>query len=177
MNNKQNNKILYCIVLTARTAALSFFQNPAHDRESNPHAILICIWFFSPLKLYKGCGLDSRIYGIKHHEPIELCSSVLNTHRSQNDGLWHPRGSVLVPHFKRSLSPLSDINGCEEWLMNGRKILLLFIVEGNIHAAILFFFCTRLEDTSHEPGLRDVISPCHVTRRWKIHACLVDRQT
>jgi len=21
----------------ARTAALSFFQNPAHDRESNPH--------------------------------------------------------------------------------------------------------------------------------------------
>jgi len=23
----------------ARTAALSFFQNPAHDRESNPHLI------------------------------------------------------------------------------------------------------------------------------------------
>ena len=31
---------MYCIVLTANTAALSFFQNPAHDRESNPHAIL-----------------------------------------------------------------------------------------------------------------------------------------
>jgi len=42
---------LYCIVLTARTAALSFFQNPAHDRESNPHVILIRISFFSPLKL------------------------------------------------------------------------------------------------------------------------------
>ena len=32
---------MYCIVLTARTADLSFFQNPAQDRESNPHAILI----------------------------------------------------------------------------------------------------------------------------------------
>ena len=35
--------INYCIVLTARTAALSFFQNPALDRESNLHAILIRI--------------------------------------------------------------------------------------------------------------------------------------
>jgi len=35
----------------ARTAALSLFPNPAHDRESNPHAILIRIWFFSSLKL------------------------------------------------------------------------------------------------------------------------------
>ena len=43
INNKQNNKFLYCIVLTARTAALLFFQNPAHDRESNPHAILFRI--------------------------------------------------------------------------------------------------------------------------------------
>jgi len=32
---------LYCIVLTARTAALSFFQNPAHDRGSNPHLIFL----------------------------------------------------------------------------------------------------------------------------------------
>ena len=38
------NKIInYCIVLTARTTALSFFQNPALDHESNPHAILIGI--------------------------------------------------------------------------------------------------------------------------------------
>jgi hypothetical protein len=38
------NKIInYCIVLTARTAALSFFQNPVLDRESNPHAIQIRI--------------------------------------------------------------------------------------------------------------------------------------
>ena len=38
------NKIInYCIVLTARTAALSFSQNPAVDRESNPQAILIHI--------------------------------------------------------------------------------------------------------------------------------------
>ena len=35
----------------ARTAALSFLQNQALDRESNPHEILIRIWFFSPLKL------------------------------------------------------------------------------------------------------------------------------
>jgi len=34
---------LYFIVLTARTAAPSFFQNPALDRESNPHTIVICI--------------------------------------------------------------------------------------------------------------------------------------
>ena len=33
----------YSIVLTASTAALSFFQNPALDRESNPQAILIRI--------------------------------------------------------------------------------------------------------------------------------------
>jgi len=51
INNKYNNKLLYCIALTARTAALLFLKNPAHDRESNPHAILIRIWFFSPLKL------------------------------------------------------------------------------------------------------------------------------
>ena len=38
------NKIInYCIVLTARTAAVSFFQNPALDREFNSHAILIGI--------------------------------------------------------------------------------------------------------------------------------------
>ena len=38
------NKIInYCIVLMAHTAALSFFQNPALDRESNLHAILIDI--------------------------------------------------------------------------------------------------------------------------------------
>jgi len=42
---------LYCIVLTVRTAAPSFFQNPALNHESNPHAIVICIRFFSPLKL------------------------------------------------------------------------------------------------------------------------------
>ena len=33
----------YCIGLTARTADLSFLQNPTLDRESNPHAILIRI--------------------------------------------------------------------------------------------------------------------------------------
>jgi len=38
-----NKTINYCIVLTERTAAISFFQNPALDRESNPHAILISI--------------------------------------------------------------------------------------------------------------------------------------
>ena len=39
----KNKTINFCIVLTARTAALSFFQNPAVDRDSNPHAILIRI--------------------------------------------------------------------------------------------------------------------------------------
>jgi len=34
---------LYCIVLTAHTAALLFFQNPALDRESNLHATVIRI--------------------------------------------------------------------------------------------------------------------------------------
>jgi hypothetical protein len=38
------NKIINnCIVHTARTPALSFFQNPVLDRESNPHSILIRI--------------------------------------------------------------------------------------------------------------------------------------
>jgi hypothetical protein len=32
-----------CIVLTARTPALSFFQNPALDRESNPHLIFLAL--------------------------------------------------------------------------------------------------------------------------------------
>jgi hypothetical protein len=36
---------LYCTVLTARTEALSFFQNSALDRECNPHAILIHNWY------------------------------------------------------------------------------------------------------------------------------------
>ena len=45
------DKLLYFIVLTARTVALSFFQNPTLNCESNPHAIIIRIWFFSPLKL------------------------------------------------------------------------------------------------------------------------------
>jgi len=43
INNKENNKLLYFLVFTARTAALPIFQNPAHDRESNPHAIVIRI--------------------------------------------------------------------------------------------------------------------------------------
>jgi len=48
MNNKLYyiiiNKITnYCIILTARTAALSFVQHTALDRESIPHAILIRI--------------------------------------------------------------------------------------------------------------------------------------
>jgi len=42
---------LYCIVLTAPTAAPSFFQNPALGCESNPHAIVIRVWFFGPPKL------------------------------------------------------------------------------------------------------------------------------
>jgi len=42
---------LFCIVLTARTAAQSFFQNAAYGSEINPRAILIRIRFFSPLKL------------------------------------------------------------------------------------------------------------------------------
>ena len=37
------NKIINYCILTARTAAVSFFQNPALDRESNPRAILIHI--------------------------------------------------------------------------------------------------------------------------------------
>jgi len=36
--------INYCIVLTGHTAALSFFQNAAHDRESNPHLIFLAPW-------------------------------------------------------------------------------------------------------------------------------------
>ena len=35
---------MYFIVLTARTAALSFFQNPAHDRDSDPHLIFLALW-------------------------------------------------------------------------------------------------------------------------------------
>ena len=34
---------MYCIVVTARTVAVSFFQNPAHDRESNPHMIFLAL--------------------------------------------------------------------------------------------------------------------------------------
>jgi hypothetical protein len=40
-----------CIVRMARTLALSFGQNPALDRESNPHSILIHICPFGPLQL------------------------------------------------------------------------------------------------------------------------------
>jgi hypothetical protein len=37
------DKLLYCVVLTARSAAVSFFQNPALNHESNPHTIIIRI--------------------------------------------------------------------------------------------------------------------------------------
>ena len=39
INTIKSNKLFYFIVLTARTEALSFFENPAHDRDSNPHLI------------------------------------------------------------------------------------------------------------------------------------------
>jgi len=45
--------INYCIVLFLRhiQQLYHFFKNPAHDRESNPHVILIHIsFFFSPQK-------------------------------------------------------------------------------------------------------------------------------
>jgi hypothetical protein len=38
----------------ARTPALSFFQNPALDRESNPHSILIASDFLALLNCKKG---------------------------------------------------------------------------------------------------------------------------
>jgi hypothetical protein len=77
------------MVLTARTAALSFFQNPALDREFNPHAILIHVWFFSPLKQQKGCGLDSRIYGNRRLisdrvEILFLCHHIITGCRTRN---------------------------------------------------------------------------------------------
>jgi len=31
------------MVLKARTVALSFFQNPAYDCESNPHLIILAL--------------------------------------------------------------------------------------------------------------------------------------
>jgi hypothetical protein len=43
MQSSRFFKINYCTVLTAHTAAPSFFQNPALDRESNLHAIIIHI--------------------------------------------------------------------------------------------------------------------------------------
>jgi hypothetical protein len=43
VSNKENNKFLNFIVLTAHTAAPLFFENPALDRGSNPHAIVIRI--------------------------------------------------------------------------------------------------------------------------------------
>jgi len=47
------NKIIthYIVLFLRHVQWLSFFQTPAHDCESNPHAILIDIWFFSPPKL------------------------------------------------------------------------------------------------------------------------------
>jgi hypothetical protein len=43
MQSSRFFKIKYCIVLMARTAALSFFRNPALNHEYNLHAIIICI--------------------------------------------------------------------------------------------------------------------------------------
>jgi hypothetical protein len=42
----KKNKLLYCIVLTAHTAAPSFFQTPSLDHKSNPHVFAIRIYFF-----------------------------------------------------------------------------------------------------------------------------------
>ena len=54
---------MYC-VLTARTAAIQFFQNSAHDRESNPHAILIRIWFFLAIWNCKNGADEIREYTV-----------------------------------------------------------------------------------------------------------------
>jgi hypothetical protein len=47
----------FFIFLMACRVALSFFQNPTFDCESSPHLI------FCPLELFKGCRLDSGMYG------------------------------------------------------------------------------------------------------------------
>jgi hypothetical protein len=95
---------LYCIFLTALTAALSFFQNPTLDRESNPHAILIRIWIFSPLKMYKACGLDSRIYGVASQSVVESSWNVM-AHCDARDGKW--RGNWRMDYVASTLHTTS----------------------------------------------------------------------
>jgi len=56
----------------AHTAAPSFFQNPALDRESNLHLI------FQPSKTVKRCGLDLRIYGMSL--PLQSASRSVGSH-------------------------------------------------------------------------------------------------
>jgi hypothetical protein len=81
---------LYCTFLMAHRSALSFFQNPAPDHKSNLHTVWIYIWFYSPLKLQNGCGLDLRIYSIYLWENhMQVSRTEETTHKHNN----HPKES------------------------------------------------------------------------------------
>jgi hypothetical protein len=110
--------------------------------------------------------MHQQLWGYKVQEKLYVRvreQKRLNTTELDNRGLFRTRRSILVTYFKHSLPPLSDINGCDEWLMNGREVL--FIAEGNSVTAIAYASSRHLEDTSHEQSPRDVISPRHVTKR------------
>jgi hypothetical protein len=58
--------VSYYIVLAAHIEALSSFWNPGVDHESNPHAILICIKFFTSRKLKMGTDWNWNYMINKH---------------------------------------------------------------------------------------------------------------
>jgi hypothetical protein len=71
------------MVLTARAVAVSFFQNPALDRDSNPNLI------FQPSETVKRCGLDLRIYGTSKCYAL-VCAVLLGSLQTSSSSVSNP---------------------------------------------------------------------------------------
>jgi len=80
----------------ARTAALPFFQNPAHDRESNPHAILIRILFFYASETVE--WVRFRFKNIRYHSKDRIIPEdpIYIVAEARNHTMLHSFGDKLL---------------------------------------------------------------------------------
>ena len=102
---------MYCIVLTARTAVLSFFQNPTHDRESNPHLIF---WTSETVKRVR-----IRFENIRYYITVLIYCCVLTLYNTlfkfvttQRYGLCQKKKQIILTSKTRRFVPNAEILTC-----------------------------------------------------------------
>jgi len=126
-------KINYCIVLFLWHVQQLYHFSKIQLSTTN----LIRIWFFSPLKLQKGCRLDSRIYGRWHtaafeklnHWPLilfalitrwygisKLPRNVVSTSKSLNQLYCSTKVSTGVFNESCAATPSKLPRQCCEWV-------------------------------------------------------------